>query len=44
MSFTKISVNLSDEVLRERLRDMAQRDSVTMTEALPAVDLNTEVP
>ncbi len=33
MSFTKISVNLSDEVL-QALRDMAQRDNVTMTEAL----------
>jgi predicted transcriptional regulator len=33
MSFTKISVNLSEEVL-QALREMAQRDNVTMTEAL----------
>jgi metal-responsive CopG/Arc/MetJ family transcriptional regulator len=33
MSFTKISVNLSDEVL-QALREMAQRDNVTVTEAL----------
>lgn len=33
MGFTKISVNLSDEVL-QALREMAQRDSITMTEAL----------
>jgi hypothetical protein len=33
MGSTKISVNLSDEVL-QALRDMAQRDNVTMTEAL----------
>jgi predicted transcriptional regulator len=33
MSFTKISVNLSDEVL-QALREMAQRDSITLTEAL----------
>ena len=33
MSFTKISVNLSEEVL-QALREMAQRDSITLTEAL----------
>ena len=34
MSFTKISVNLSEEVL-QALREMAQRDNVAlMTEAL----------
>ena len=33
MGYTKISVNLSDEVLAA-LRDMAARDNVTMTEAL----------
>jgi predicted transcriptional regulator len=33
MGYTKISVNLSDEVLGA-LRDMASRDNVTMTEAL----------
>jgi len=33
MSFTKISVNLSDEVL-QALREMAQRHDVTVTEAL----------
>ena len=33
MSFTKISVNLSEEVL-QALREMAQRDNITMTEAL----------
>jgi predicted transcriptional regulator len=31
--YTKISVNLSDEVL-DALREMAARDNVTMTEAL----------
>jgi hypothetical protein len=33
MGYTKISVNLSDEVLAA-LRDLAARDNVTMTEAL----------
>lgn len=31
--YTKISVNLSDEVL-QALRELASRDNVTMTEAL----------
>jgi hypothetical protein len=31
--FTKISVNLTEEVL-QALREMAQRDSITLTEAL----------
>lgn len=33
VSYQKISVNLSDEVLQE-LKEMAQRDNVTMTEVL----------
>lgn len=33
MRYTKISVNLSEEVL-QALKEMAERDSITMTEAL----------
>jgi hypothetical protein len=33
MGYQKISMNLSDEVLKA-LRDMASRDNVTMTEAM----------
>lgn len=33
MGYHKISVNLSDEVM-QALKEMAQRDSITMTEVL----------